>query len=74
MHGSVFYCVSNMPAAVPHTSTFALTNATFPYLLELANKGLERACDGNPALRETWLACAREKTSANARKADLPQI
>jgi alanine dehydrogenase len=38
------YCVSNMPAAVPHTSTFALTNATFPYLLELANKGLERAC------------------------------
>ena len=33
------YCVSNMPAAVPHTSTFALTNATFPYLLELANKG-----------------------------------
>ena len=38
------YCVSNMPAAVPHTSTMALTNATAPYLLELANKGLERAC------------------------------
>jgi alanine dehydrogenase len=37
------YCVSNMPAAVPHTSTFGLTNATFPYLLELANKGLEKA-------------------------------
>jgi alanine dehydrogenase len=36
---------------VPHTSTFALTNATFPYLLELANKGLERACAGHPALR-----------------------
>jgi alanine dehydrogenase len=33
-----------MPAAVPHTSTFALTNATFPYLQALANKGLERAC------------------------------
>jgi len=46
------YCVSNMPAAVPHTSTFALTNATFPYLLELANKGLERACEQHPALRE----------------------
>ena len=44
------YCVSNMPAAVPHTSTFALTNATFPYLLELANKGLERACSENPGL------------------------
>ena len=38
------YCVSNMPAAVPHTSTFALTNATFPYLMQLANKGLTRAC------------------------------
>ena len=46
------YCVSNMPAAVPHTSTFALTNATHPYLLELANKGLERACEDNPAIRE----------------------
>ena len=43
------YCVSNMPAAVPHTSTFGLTNATFPYLLQLANKGLERACrDSRP--------------------------
>src|SRR5579864_9133635 len=50
--GVVHYCVSNMPAAVPHTSTFALTNATFPYLLDLANKGLERAVDQHPALRE----------------------
>ena len=40
----IHYCVSNMPAAVPHTSTFALTNATFPYLLEIANKGIERPC------------------------------
>jgi len=46
------YCVSNMPAAVPHTSTFALTNATFPYLLELANWGLETACERHAALRE----------------------
>jgi len=46
------YCVSNMPAAVPHTSTFALTNATFPYLLELANHGLATACERHPALRE----------------------
>ena len=44
------YCVSNMPAAVPHTSTLALTNATAPYLLELANKGLERACREHPGL------------------------
>ena len=50
--GVLHYCVSNMPAAVPHTSTFALTNATFPYLSELANKGLERACDQHPALYE----------------------
>jgi len=46
------YCVSNMPAAVPHTSTFALTNATVPYLLQLANLGLERACEESEALRE----------------------
>jgi alanine dehydrogenase len=50
--GVLHYCVSNMPAAVPHTSTFALTNATFPYLLELANRGLESACERFPALRE----------------------
>jgi len=49
--GVLHYCVSNMPAAVPHTSTFALTNATFPYLLELANHGLETACERRPALR-----------------------
>jgi alanine dehydrogenase len=50
--GVLHYCVSNMPAAVPHTSTFALTNATFPYLMELANKGLEQACESHPALKE----------------------
>ncbi len=50
--GVLHYCVSNMPAAVPHTSTMGLTNATFPFVLELANKGLERACVENPALRE----------------------
>jgi alanine dehydrogenase len=50
--GVLHYCVSNMPAAVPHTSTFGLTNATFPYLMQLANKGLERACDDNPAICE----------------------
>jgi alanine dehydrogenase len=47
----IHYCVSNMPAAVPHTSTFALTNATFPYLLEIANKGLERACQDHAGLK-----------------------
>lgn len=46
------YCVSNMPAAVPHTSTFGLTNATVPYVLLLADKGLEAACETSLALRE----------------------
>ena len=50
--GVLHYCVSNMPAAVPHTSTFALTNATFPYLLQLANKGLEKACKDSQSIRE----------------------
>jgi alanine dehydrogenase len=52
VEGVLHYCVSNMPAAVPHTSTFALTNATFPYLLQLCNHGLEQACQENAAIRE----------------------
>ena len=50
--GVLHYCVSNMPAAVPHTSTFGLTNATVPYVLALADKGLEGACEENQAIRE----------------------
>jgi alanine dehydrogenase len=50
--GVLHYCVANMPAAVPHTSTFGLTNATFPYVLELANKGLAKACHENRGLRQ----------------------
>ncbi|CAN5896699.1 alanine dehydrogenase [soil metagenome] len=46
----VHYCVGNMPGAVPHTSTYALTNATLSYVLELANKGLLKACLEDPAL------------------------
>ncbi|MGQ9634615.1 MAG: alanine dehydrogenase [Bryobacteraceae bacterium] len=48
--GVLHYCVPNMPAAVPHTSTFALTNATFPYLLEIANQGLEAACSSRSSI------------------------
>jgi len=47
----VHYCVANMPGAVPYTSTLALTNATLPYALQLANKGWKRACQENPELR-----------------------
>ena len=50
--GVIHYCVSNMPAAVPHTSTFALNNATFPYLFELAYLGLEGACKRARAIYE----------------------
>ncbi|HDP80845.1 MAG TPA: alanine dehydrogenase [Spirochaetes bacterium] len=48
--GVVHYCVTNMPGAVPRTSTFALTNATLPFAIELADKGYERALAENPAL------------------------
>jgi alanine dehydrogenase len=47
---SVFYCVANMPGAVPHTSTYALTNVTLPYVMELANRGLPEAVAQDPAL------------------------
>lgn len=47
----VHYSVANMPGAVPFTSTLALTNATLPYAIELANKGWKRACTENPNLR-----------------------
>ena len=46
----VFYCVANMPGAVPHTSTYALTNATLPYVLRLADLGWEAALAADPAL------------------------
>jgi alanine dehydrogenase len=49
--GIVHYCVANMPGAVPRTSTFALNNATMPYALALANKGVERAVKEDPGLR-----------------------
>jgi alanine dehydrogenase len=50
VHNSVFYCVANMPGAVPNTSTYALTNATLPYTVSLANKGWEKACQDDPSL------------------------
>jgi alanine dehydrogenase len=49
-HGVVHYSVANMPGAVPRTSTFALTGATLPYLMELANKGTKAALLENRAL------------------------
>jgi alanine dehydrogenase len=50
VHESVFYCVANMPGAVPNTSTHALTNVTLPYVMALASEGTAAAVAGNPAL------------------------
>jgi alanine dehydrogenase len=50
VHNSLFYCVANMPGAVPHTSTYALTNATLPYVVELADHGWQAALAADPAL------------------------
>ena len=64
VHDSVFYCVANMPGAVPHTSTYALTNVTLPYALEIAGQGWREALRGDDALalglntHEGSLTCA----------------
>jgi alanine dehydrogenase len=50
VHDTIFYCVANMPGAVPRTSTFSLTNATMPYVLNLADKGWRSACQADLAL------------------------
>jgi alanine dehydrogenase len=50
VHDSIFYCVANMPGAVPHTSTYALTNVTLPYAVEIANRGIVAAARRDPAL------------------------
>lgn len=49
-HGVIHYCVGNIPGAVPHTSTYALTNVTLPYLAALATSGVEQALRSDPAL------------------------
>jgi alanine dehydrogenase len=50
--GVTHYCVANMPGAVPVTSTYALTNATLPYVLHLADAGVARAARENPGLAQ----------------------
>jgi alanine dehydrogenase len=50
VHDTVFYCVANMPGSVPHTSTYALTNVTLPYLLKIAGNGWQDALRADPAL------------------------
>jgi alanine dehydrogenase len=50
--GIIHYCVANMPGAVPYTSTLALTNATLPYVIQLADKGWKKACTDNEELKK----------------------
>ena len=56
-HGVVHYAVPNMPGAVPRTSTYALTNATLPYVVEVANRGYEEAARANAALAKGFNIC-----------------
>ncbi len=62
VHNSVFYCVANMPGAVPNTSTYALTNATLPYAIQLADKGWKKACQDNHPLALGLNTCAGKVT------------
>jgi alanine dehydrogenase len=50
VHNSLFYCVANMPGAVPHTSTYALTNVTLPYAVAIADKGWKQAARDDHSL------------------------
>jgi alanine dehydrogenase len=63
VHDSVFYCVANMPGAVPNTSTYALTNATLPYVVALANKGWQQALRDDRSLALGLNTHAGELTS-----------
>ena len=70
VHDVVHYCVGNMPGAVPRTSTYALTNVTIPYALEIANHGLEDAIRHDPALalRGERLRRSRDERRASRRR------
>jgi alanine dehydrogenase len=72
-NGCVFYCVANMPGAVPHTSTHALVNATLPYTLAIANRGWRDAVRADAALAEGVNAVDGQLTCAPVGEAhDLP--
>jgi alanine dehydrogenase len=64
VHNSIFYCVANMPGAVPNTSTYALTNATLPYAVALADKGWADACRADGALAKGLNTHAGHLTNA----------
>ena len=70
VHNSMFYCVANMPGAVPHTSTYALTNVTLPYAVELANRGWRDALRGGrqPGEGPQHASTARSPTARSPRR------
>ncbi|MFF5077079.1 alanine dehydrogenase [Actinoplanes sp. NPDC000266] len=75
VHESVFYCVANMPGAVPNTSTYALTNATLPYALKLADLGWQVALKADPALALGLSTHAGQLTNAEVGTAlGLPSV
>jgi alanine dehydrogenase len=63
VHDAIYYCVANMPGAVPATSTPALTNATLPYTLKIADLGWEAALAADPALAKGLNATAGKLTN-----------
>jgi alanine dehydrogenase len=80
VHDSIFYCVANMPGAVPHTSTYALTNVTLPYAMQIANRGWREALRNDEALarglntNDGTLTCLPVAASHNLPHTDLAEI
>ncbi|MGH9055123.1 MAG: alanine dehydrogenase [Acidimicrobiales bacterium] len=75
VHESIFYCVANMPGAVPHTSTYALTNVTLPYALEIADRGWRGALRSDPVLALGLNTHDGQITYASVGEAhDLPSV
>ena len=71
--GVVHYCVTNMPGAVPHTSTLALTNSTFPYVLRIASLGVHEALRRDAGFAEglnTWLGTLMHRGVAESQRRD----
>lgn len=73
VHNSIYYCVANMPGAVPETSTAALTNATLPYVVALADKGWVAALKADPSLAKGLNAHAGVITNAGVEQA-FPEL
>jgi alanine dehydrogenase len=74
VHNSIYYCVANMPGAVPETSTAALTNATLPYIVAVADKGWKAALSADEALAKGLNAHGGAITNSGVAEAfaDLP--